>query len=81
MSGRTDITDDDDALNVSLDLATATTGNPLIADKANYGKRLWEHVSGQTTDPKCQLDIKGTLVAAALTEAATITIEVFYTLD
>lgn len=75
------ITDDDDALNDGLDLATASTGSALVKDAANYGKYAWEHVSGQTTDPKGSLTVKGTIKDAAINTAGTVTLELFYTLD
>lgn len=81
LSGRTDITADDDALNDGLDAATAAASANAVKDVANFGKRLWEFVNGQTVDPKCQLDIKAVVRDAALTEAGTITLEVYYTLD
>lgn len=75
------ITDDDDALNDGLDLATATSGAVVIKDIANYGKFAWEHVSGQTEDPKGDLTVKGTIKDAAINAAGTVTLELFYTLD
>jgi hypothetical protein len=81
LSGTTTITEDDDALNDGLDAATAASSASVIKDVANYGKRLWEFVNGQTTDPKCKLSIKAKIKDAAITETGTITLELFYTTD
>jgi hypothetical protein len=79
-TGKTNITDDPDALNDGIDAATVTD-TAVIKDIANYGKRLWEHVNGQTEDPKADLDIKITLADADVNVGGTMTIELFYTLD
>lgn len=76
-----DFTSDDDALRADLDVATAGTGASLVADIANYGKRLWEFINGQTTDPKCDCYIYGTLKDAAVNVGGTLTVEIFYTVD
>jgi hypothetical protein len=81
LSGRSDITDDPDALNNGLDAATAASSASLIDNISRYGKRLWEYVNGQTVDPKCTLSIKVVLADAAITETGTITAEIFYALD
>jgi hypothetical protein len=81
LSGRSDITDDPDALNTGLDAATAASSASVIANISNYGKRAWEYVNGQTTDPKCTLSVQVRVVAAALTESGTITLELLYTTD
>jgi hypothetical protein len=75
------ITADDDALNSGIDVATAAARVNLVSDIANYGKRAWELVSGQTTDPKGELEVKATIVAAALNTGGTITVEMHYILD
>jgi len=80
-SGKSDITDDPDALNNGLDVSTAAASASLIADIANYGIPLWDHVNGQTTDPVAMLDIKASLQDASISAAGTITVEIFYTLD
>jgi hypothetical protein len=81
IGSRTDITEDPDALNDGIDCATAASSAALIKDVANYGKRLWEYVNGQTTDPKCDLSIRVKLLDAAITETGTITLELFYVTD
>lgn len=75
------ITDDDDALNDGIDVATAAGNTSVVKAVENYGKRAWELVSGQTTDPKGELDVKVTLKDAAVNTGGTITLELFYTLD
>lgn len=79
-SGETKITDDDDALNDGIDVATVTD-TAVVKDIANYGKRLWEHVASQTEDPKGDLEIKLTLKDADVNVGGTVTVELFYTLD
>jgi len=79
-SGKSDITDDPDALTNGLDVTSAGSG-ALVSDKANYGIPLWDHVNGQTSDPVAVLDVKATLADAAITTAGTITVEILYTLD
>jgi hypothetical protein len=79
-TGKTTITNDPDAINDGIDVATVTD-TALIKDIANYGNRLWEFVSGQTVDPKGDLDIKLSLVDADVNVGGTVTVELFYTLD
>lgn len=76
-----DFTADDVALNDGLDLATAASSARVIKDIANYGKRAYEFINGQTTDPKCDLHLIGTLKDAATNATGTVTIELFYTVD
>lgn len=80
-TGRTVITDDADAINDGLDAATLTTGAKVVKTIDNYGKRLWEFVNGQTTDPGGHLDVKISLLDAAVNVGGTIMIELYYTLD
>lgn len=74
------ITDDDDALTNGLDMATAGSNN-VINDIANYGKEAWEHVNGQTSDPGGLLEVKGTLKDAAINQAGTLTLELYFAFD
>lgn len=69
------ITSDADALNDGLDAATASTGSPVIKDIANYGKMAWEYVAGQTVDPGGMLDVKVSLLDAAVNVGGTLTLE------
>lgn len=80
-TGRALITDDPDALNDGLDPAAAAGSAAVIKDHANYGKRLWEFVAGQTSDPKCDLDIKVSILDAATNQTGDVSLELFYTLD
>ena len=78
-SGKSDITDDPDALTNGHLLATAGSAD-LIAEKANMGIPLWDHATG-TVDPQATLDIKASLTDGALAAVCTITVEILYTLD
>lgn len=80
LSGQSAITNDDDAINNGIDAATVTDA-AFISGIENYGKKLYEYVSGQTEDPKGDLDITLTLKDAAVNVGGTITVEIFYTLD
>lgn len=80
LSGKSSITDDDDALNDGIDAASVISAN-VIKDVANYGKKLYEHVSGQSEDPQGEYDIKITLKDADVNVGGTLTLELFYTLD
>ena len=75
------ITSDPDALSAGGDLATATTGSRVVGDIANYGKKAWELVSGQTTDPGGSLDVYGSVVDAATNTAGTISVTIYGYLD
>lgn len=75
------ITDDPDALNDGLDVATAAGTAKVVKDHANYGKQLWEYVNGQTTDPGGELDIYVSFVDAATNATGDVTLEIAYTLD
>ena len=78
------ITSDDDAINDGLALSSATTANvgvQVVKDFANFGKMAWELVSGQTTDPKGFLKIKGTIRDAGTTATGTVALDLYYTID
>lgn len=74
------ITSDPDALNDGLD-GSATGTSALVKNRANYGKRAWEFVNGQTTDPGGELDIYMTTTTASINQAGTVTIDLVYSLD
>ncbi|MEE9351524.1 MAG: hypothetical protein V3U78_04635 [Thiotrichaceae bacterium] len=80
LSGKSVITDDEDALNDGL-AVVAAVDTAVVKDIADYGKRLWEYVASQTEDPLGDLDIKLTLLDANIDIGGTITIELYYTLD
>lgn len=74
------VTSDPDALNNGLAISAAGTAK-VIADHANYGKQLWEFVSGVTSDPGGELDIYVSFVDAATNATGDVTLEIAYTLD
>lgn len=76
-----DITADADALNDGIDVATAAGSSRVIKDIANYGKRAWEFVNGQSVDPKCDLILTASILDAATNQTGTITLELFYVYD
>lgn len=75
------ITDDPDALNNGLALSSASSGSDVIADFANSGLPAWDHVNGQTTDPKGELIVRGVVKDAATTQTGTVTLDLFYVVD
>jgi hypothetical protein len=78
------ITDDDDALNDGLALSSVSTANVgavVVKDIANFGKMAYEFVNGQTTDPKGELKIKGTVKDASTTATGTVTLCLYGYLD
>ncbi len=74
------VTADPDALTSGLDVTSAGSAS-MIADIANYGKKAWEHVNGQTTAPLKPLTVYGSLVDADASLGGTVTVEIFYMLD
>jgi hypothetical protein len=80
--GKSDITNDPDALNTGIVASTAGTKN-LILDPAKWGLKLYEYVNGQTVDPKCDLDIKIVIEGAVhlSSGAGTVTVEIDYAYD
>lgn len=81
-STKQSMTDDADALNTGIVASTAGT-KEFIADKANWGKRLWEFVNGQTVDPGGLLDVKVVIEGAVhlSSGAGTITAEIEFAID
>lgn len=78
------ITSDDDCLNDGLALSavsTANVGAVVIKDVANFGKQAWEYVNGQTSDPKGEFSIKGTVRDAATTATGTVTLDLYGYID
>lgn len=80
-SVNSNITSDADALTDGLDVAGSASSAALIKDHANYGKQLWEYVSGVTSDPGGLLDIYGSFVDAATNATGDVTLEVVYSFD
>lgn len=80
LPGKSDITNSTTALNSNIQ-TSATADIPLVANAADYGKRLWEYTT-ETSDPKCDLDVKIQLSGDNLSSGAgTMTTEIVYTLD
>lgn len=78
------ITSDDDCLNDGLALSsvsTANVGSQVVKDIANFGKRAWEYVNGQTTAVNGLLTVKGTVRDAATTATGTVTLQLHYALE
>lgn len=75
------ITSDDDALNDGIAVSAVMTsstqlgGVPVVKDFANAGKRAWEFVNGQTTDPGGMLAVKGVIRDAATNATGTVTLD------
>jgi hypothetical protein len=82
-SGKSDITDDADALSNGHNVTSA--GNGLVTGSAtsiaNYGLPLWDYVSGVSSDPNVDLDIKVALVDANVVGGGTMTMVLNYTVD
>lgn len=76
-SVNSNITSDPDALINGIALSSATTTTTIMADPANAGKRAWEFVNGQTTDPGGLLDVYGSVKDAATTQTGTVTVELY----
>ena len=73
-------TTDADALNDGIVLGTAATGAALIKDIANYGKRVWQFISGATSSTTGLAKLQASIQDAAISAAGgTLTVEVFYT--
>lgn len=77
---KNNITSDDDALNDGIDLANAGSGK-VVKDHANYGKRAWEFVNGQTSDPGGEFIVRGTIKDAATNVTGDVTLEINYVVD
>lgn len=82
-TGKSDITDDPDALSNGHDVTSASNAGVIggAASIANYGLPLWDHVASQTTDPVVDLDIKVTLTDAAVAGGGTMTLVLLYAVD
>lgn len=76
-----DFTGDADALNDGINCYSAAGSSAVVKDIANYGKRAWEYINGQTTDPGGNVDIKVSLLDADVNAGGTMTLELFYSID
>lgn len=72
------ITDDDDALNASIALTTASNILQVLTDPSKWGKYAWEFVANQTVDPTEPLTVKATVITADTDAAGTVTLELYY---
>lgn len=81
VTDETRITDDPDAINDGLDAASAAAQTTIIKTIDNYGKKLYEFVSGQTTDPKGDLEIMLSIVDADVNTGGTIVAQFDVTFD
>jgi hypothetical protein len=79
--GGSAITADPDAINDGIDAATAATGTPVIKTIDNYGKKLYEFVNGQTTDPKGDLEVYLSIVDADVNSGGTVVMQLDVTFD
>lgn len=72
-------TTDADALNDGIVLGTAATGAALVKDIANYGKKVWQHISGATAATKGFAKLQASIQDAAISAAGgTLTVEVYF---
>jgi hypothetical protein len=76
-----DFTADDDGLTDGLDVAAAAGSAAVVKNIADYGKRAFEYVNGQTADPKCDMYLIGTIKDAATNTTGTVTLELHYAVD
>lgn len=79
-SVNSNITTDPDALTNGVALSSAGSDVLAIAI-ADGGKKAFEFVSGQTDDPKGELDVFFTVKDAATTDAGTVTVDLYYYVD
>jgi len=75
------ITTDPDALANGIALSTAGSDTPVVGEIANIGKKAYEFVSGQSTDPSGSLDVFFTVKDAATTATGTVTVDIYYVVD
>jgi len=81
MSGKSDFTDDPDALSNGHDVTSAGSGALITqgASISSYGQPLWDHVASVTSDPKTDVDIKLKLVDASVVGGGTMSVVIYYT--
>ncbi len=81
VTDETRITDDPDGINDGLDAASAAAQTTIIKSIDNYGKKLYEFVNGQATDPKGNLEIMLSIVDADVNTGGTIVAQFDVTFD
>jgi hypothetical protein len=74
-------TKDVDALNDGIDCATAAGSARMVKDHANYGKQVWEFISGATAETQGFADLIVTILDAATNTGGTVTTVVAYSVD
>ena len=74
-------TKDVDALNDGIDCAAAAGSARMIKDHANYGKQVWEFISGATAETQGFADLIVTVLDAAVNTGGTVTTTVAYSID
>ena len=74
-------TKDADALNDGIDCATAAGSARMVKDHANYGKQVWEFISGATAETQGFADLIVTILDAATNTGGTVTTVVAYSID
>ena len=79
--GRTDITDDPDALNDGIVATAVVSADVLKTPVDMVHKQLWELVTGLTADPKVELDIAVTILDNLVDTGGTLTLCLDYVED
>jgi|TARA_Y100000310_G_scaffold250498_1_gene256731 hypothetical protein len=81
LSGKSDFTDDADALSNGHDVSSAGSGALITqgASISSYGQPLWDHIGSVTTDPKTDVDIKCVLADANVVGGGTMSVVIYYT--
>ena len=81
MSGKSDFTDDPDALSNGHDVTGAGSASLITAAAgiSNYGIPLWDHIASVTSDPKTDVDIKLKIVDAAVVGGGSMSVVILYT--
>ena len=74
-------TKDVDALNDGIDCAAAAGSARMVKDHANYGKQVWEFISGATAETQGFADLIVTILDAATNTGGTVTTVVAYSID
>lgn len=73
--------DDPDALLNGLAIDVASSNTMLATGIENAGLPAWDLVASETSDPGGVLEVYSTVLDAPTTQAGTISIELYYTLD
>lgn len=76
-SAEQSFTDDVDALSNGHDCTSAGSAS-VISDHANSGLPAWDYIASVTADPKGLLDVKVSILDAAINAAGDITLSLIY---